>query len=231
MKAIILAAGVGSRIKKFSLKKHKSLIKIGNKSLLTRIVDHLIDINIKDILIVTGHKSELIKREIKTKAKYIYFPGYRSSNNLQTLLYVKNQIKGPFLCLFSDIFFDKKILLNLKKSSKDICLAVDTSKVLKDTMRIKIKNKSLIDIGSQIKVSDGDGNFIGISKFSKKGAINLKKSLKFYQNNYTDYYTLALKRLIKKRNRISYFDVKSLYWTEIDFYKDYLKLKKKYVGK
>ena len=61
MKAIILAAGVGSRIKKFSLKKHKSLIKIGNKSLLKRIVDYLIDINIKDILIVTGHKSEQIK--------------------------------------------------------------------------------------------------------------------------------------------------------------------------
>ena len=100
MKAIILAAGVGSRIKKFSLKKHKSLIKIGNKSLLKRIVDYLIDINIKDILIVTGHKSEQIKREIKTKAKYIFFPEYKSSNNLQTLLYVKNHFKGPFLCLF-----------------------------------------------------------------------------------------------------------------------------------
>ena len=231
MKAIILAAGVGSRIKKFSLKKHKSLIKIGNKSLLKRIVDYLVDLNIKDILIVTGHKSQQIKNEIKTKAKYIYFPSYRTSNNLQTLLYVKNQIKGPFLCLFSDIFFDKRILLNLIKSSKQICLAVDTSKVLKDTMRIKKKNKRLIDIGSQIKVSDGDGNFIGIAKFSKKGAENLKKSLKFYKNNYNDYYTLALKRLIRKKNRISYFDVKSLYWTEIDFYKDYLKLKKKYACK
>ena len=51
MKAIILAAGVGSRIKKFSLKKHKSLIKIDNKSLLTRIVDCLIEIKIKDATI------------------------------------------------------------------------------------------------------------------------------------------------------------------------------------
>ena len=231
MKAIILAAGVGSRIKKFSKKKHKSLIKIGNKSLLSRIVENLINIKIKDILIVTGYKSEQIRNEIKTKANYIYFPRYQTSNNLQTLLYVKDQIKGPFLCLFSDIFFDKKILLNLKNSSKDICLAIDTTKVLKNTMRIKIKNKKLIDIGSQIKVSDGDGNFIGISKFSKKGAVKLKKSLLFYKNNYTDYYTLALRRLIRKKNRISFFDVKSLYWTEIDFYKDYLKLNKKYVSK
>ena len=93
-------------------------------------------------------------------------------------------------------------------------------------MRIKKKNNIITDIGSQIKVSDGDGNFIGIAKFSKKGDESLKKSLKFYKKNHTDYYTIALKRLIRKKNRISYFDVKSLYWTEIDFYKDYLKLKK-----
>ena len=228
MQAIILAAGVGSRIKKFSQKKHKSLIKIANKSLLTRMVDYLIDINIKDILIVTGHKSEQIKSEIKTKAKYIYFPKYQMSNNLQTLLHVKEKINGPFLCLFSDIFFDKKILLNLKKSKKAICLAIDTSKVRKDTMRIIKKNDKITDIGSQIDVSDGDGNFIGIAKFSKIGATNLKNSLNYYKNNHKDYYTLALKRLIKKKKNVNYLDIKSLFWTEIDFYKDYLKLKKRY---
>lgn len=230
MKAIILAAGVGSRIKKFSLNHHKSLIKIGDRSLLTRMVNYLIDINIKDILIVTGYKSEQIKNEIKTKAKYIYFPGYRKSNNLQTLLHVKKEIKGSFICLFSDIFFDKKILINLKKSTKQICLAIDTSKVLKNTMRIKKKDNKLTDIGSQINVADGDGNFIGIAKFSKKGAENLKKSLSFYKNNHTDYYTFALRRLIKKKT-ISYLDIKPLYWAEIDFYKDYLKLKNKHVSK
>ena len=212
MKAIILAAGVGSRIKKFSFRKHKSLIKIGNKSLITRIVDYLIDINIRDILIVTGHKSEQIKNEIKTKAKYIYFPRYKSSNNLQTLLYVKDKIKGPFLCLFSDIFFDKKILLNLKKSPKHICLAIDTTIVRKDTMRIKKKNDMITDIGSQIDVSDGDGNFIGIAKFSKKGASNLKKSLNYHKNNYSDYYTLAFKKLIEQKKKKLVISILSHYF-------------------
>ena len=231
MKAIILAAGVGSRIKKFTVNHHKSLIKIGNTTLLSRMVNYLIDIDIKDILIVTGYKSKQITNEIKKKAKYIYFPGYKKSNNLQTLLHVYKEIKGPFICLFSDIFFDKKILINLKKNTNQICLAIDTSKVLKNTMRIKKMNNKLIDIGSQIKEVDGDGNFIGIAKFSKKGAENLKKSLSFCKDNHNDYYTYALKRLIQKKNRISYLDVKPLYWTEIDFYKDYLKLKNKYASK
>lgn len=231
MKAIILAAGIGSRIKKLSEKKHKSLLKINGKSLLFRIVESLRDLNIKDILIVTGYKSHQIKNEIKDKAKYINFPRYKNSNNLQTLLYVKKEIKGPFICLFSDIFLDKKILLNVKKSKKDICLAIDTSRVLKNTMRIIRKKNEIVDIGSHINVLKGDGNFIGVAKFSRKASQKLKESLNYFKNNYKDYYTLAIRRLINKKNKVGFFDTKSLYWTEIDLYQDFIKLKKKYASK
>ena len=85
MKAIILAAGTGSRIRRLSKIKHKCLIKIGEKTLITRLVDTLREFDIKDILIITGYRSSQIKREIKKKAKYLYFPHYRYTNNLQTL--------------------------------------------------------------------------------------------------------------------------------------------------
>ena len=147
------------------------------------------------------------------------------------MLYVKKEIKGPFICLFSDIFFNKKILSNVKRSKKDICLAIDTSRVLKNTMRIIRKKNEIIDIGSHISVLKGDGNFIGIAKFSKKASKKLKESLNYFKNNYKDYYTLALKRLINKKNKVGFFNVKSLYWTEIDLYEDYIKLKKKYAFK
>jgi len=231
MKAIILAAGVGSRIKNFNKKKHKSLLEVGGKSLLLRIVDSLRELNIKDILIVTGHNSQQIKDSIGNKAKYSFFPNYKTSNNLQTLLSVKKEISGPFICLFADIFFDKKILFNLKKSKKEICLAIDSSKVLKNTMRIVKKNHHINDIGSHIKVAEGHGNFIGIAKFSKKGSKKLKDSLKYFKNNQADYYTMALRRLIEKKNKVSYFDCGSLYWAEIDLYQDYIKLKKNYASK
>ena len=60
MKAIILAAGTGSRIRRLSKIKHKCLIKIGEKTLITRLVDTLREFDIKDILIITGYKSSQI---------------------------------------------------------------------------------------------------------------------------------------------------------------------------
>ena len=231
MKAIILAAGTGSRIRRLSKIKHKCLIKIGEKTLITRLVDTLREFDIKDILIITGYKSSQIEREIKKKAKYLYFPRYRYTNNLQTLLYAKKMINGPFICSFSDVFFDQQIIKNLIKNKNDFCLGIDTGKILKNTMRIIKMGNKITQIGSHIEVSKGNGNFIGIAKFSKKGANKLKKALYHFKENNEDYYTIALEKLINEKNKISFFDCKSLNWGEIDLYKDYIKLKKKYASK
>ena len=231
MKAIILAAGKGSRMGRLTKNTHKTLLKINGTSLLTKIVEDLRNLNIKDILIVTGYKSSLIKNHIKNKARYSYFSNYKNTNNLQSLLHVKNELNSSFICLFSDLFFDKKILSILKKDRKEICLAINTKEVLKNTMRVKIENQNIVDIGSDIDVSEGHGNFIGIAKFSKSGAQKLKKKLNLLKNNYEDYYTEALKKLIKSKNKIRFIDFKSIYWKEVDLNQDYINLKKKYESK
>ncbi len=228
MKAIILAAGRGSRMGKLTKNNHKSLFKIKGQSLLNKIVQDLRYLKIKDILIVTGYKSNLIKKDVKDKVRFSYFPNYKNTNNLQSLLYVKKELNTAFLCLFADLFFDKKIISLLKKNKKDICLGIDTKKVLKNTMRVKLHSHKIIDIGSDIKVSEGHGNFIGIAKFSKFGAQKLKKKLILLKNNHKDYYTEAIKKLIEEKNKIGFIDFKSIYWKEIDLYQDYISLKKKY---
>ena len=79
-----------------------------------------------------------------------------------------------------------------------------------------------------IPVKFGDGNFIGISKFSKKGAIILKKNLIKLKNRYKDYYTIAIQKMIEEKIDISFVDCKKLFWKEIDTIKDYKELLKKY---
>ena len=231
-KAIILAAGIGSRIKKLGTNKPKCLIKIpGDKmSILSRQIKILKKYNIKDILVISGYKSHFIKKEV-SKFKNVrvkYYPNYKLTNNLNTLLYFKNEINVNFICLFADVIFDEKILDILLKKRGNVVAAVDTKKVLRDTMRIKVNKTRLIDIGSHIPVKFGDGNFIGISKFSKKGAIILKKNLIKLKNRYKDYYTIAIQKMIEEKIDISFVDCKKLFWKEIDTIKDYKELLKKY---
>ncbi len=227
-RAIILAAGQGSRLKGF-FNKPKCLIRLGssNRTLLERTYENLIKSNINDIQIVTGYKSAEIKRTLKKKVKYIHFKNYKKTNNLQTLLFVKHLLNSEIICMFADIIYEKKIINRLLKNNKKICLIIDTSNVLEGTMRVKIKKDTIIDIGSHIPVSEGDGNFIGIAKFSKNGASVLKSYLLKQKKNYRDYYTFALRKMIDDRIKINYIDIKKTYWKEIDTNKDLMEAKKK----
>ena len=226
MKAIILAAGQGSRIKKFH-KLPKGLLKFGKykTTILNRICSILEKKNIKKIIVVTGFKSQLIKKELGNRVKYIFFPNYRKTNNLQSLLAAKKELDEGFLCFFSDLIFDEKIIDKIKAKKSDVCLAIDTGKVLNGTMRIKKKNYKIVDIGSHIPTKVGDGNFIGMSKFSKRGANQLKDYLISEKNNRKDYYTFVINKMIKKRKIIKFFDCKNYFWKEIDTYKDLCDMK------
>ena len=59
MKAIILAAGLGSRLRKITKKNHKSLIKIGNQTILERIIYQLELCGVKKINIICGHQKKI----------------------------------------------------------------------------------------------------------------------------------------------------------------------------
>ena len=227
-KAIIFAAGKGTRLQKILNGEPKPLLKINRKSLIEILVDNLKSLKIKNIVILTGFNSKRIKDKIKKDAKYTYYPNYKKTNNLHTLLYSKKELNQSSLCLFSDVIFDKKILVNLIKSKQDIVLAVDKKSRLKNTMRVKIKNSCITDIGNHVKTQYCDGNFTGLAKFSSKGSKIIKKELEKYKNsNFKEYYTFIFNDLAKKKC-IKYVDVSQFLWKEIDTKSDYLKARKIY---
>ena len=84
-KAVILAAGRGSRLQKTLKGKPKPLLKIENKSIINLLIGKLEKLKIKKI-VVTGFKSKIIKKRIRKKIKFIYYPNFNKTNNLHTLL-------------------------------------------------------------------------------------------------------------------------------------------------
>ncbi len=227
MIAIILAAGKGRRLEK-KFNKPKCLITLPTgETILDRICRILKDNKIKKIFIVTGYKNKLIDQHKPNNTKTIFFPKFANSNNLQSLLSVKKIIKGELLCLFADIIFDKEIIKQLiKKKNKDISIAIMRKKILRDTMRVKIKNNAISEIGNQVSVAKADGNFIGIAKFSKTGSKILKKYLTQNKNNFDDYYTEVFNLMINDSiAKIHYLDIKKKFWKEVDTIKDFNILK------
>lgn len=221
MKAIILAAGKGARLSKYH-NLPKGLLKFGKNeiSILERLCAVLEKNKFKKIVIITGYKNKLIEKKIGKRAKYLFYPGFKDNNNLQSLLSAKKELNQGFYCFFADLIFDEKVLKKLIKKKTNTCLTIDTKKVLSGTMRIKKKHDKIIDVGSHIPTKEGDGNFIGISKFSKSGALLLKSHLIKEKNNKKDYYTHVIKKIVKEKKIVNFFDCKRYFWKEIDTYKD-----------
>ena len=225
MQAIILSAGRGKRLSKW-ISYPKCLIELNSdQTLIDRILELLNNEGIYDIHLVVGYKSYLIKKKVRKKIKYHHFKNFNSCNNLQTLLSVKKLLNKETIILFSDIIFDRKILRSVKNNNKSIVLAIKTKKILKDTMRVKIKNDKITDIGNQIKMKSADGNFIGLAKFSKKSIKILKKYLIHNKKNKKDYYTKALIDMIQDGIAPNYIKTDKFFWKEIDTIKDLNSLK------
>ena len=86
MKAFIIAAGLGSRLRPFTKNLPKNLVKIGNKTILDRQLEVLNSLNIKDINIIVGYKRNKFKNK---KLKYFYNKDFSRNNILESLFCAK----------------------------------------------------------------------------------------------------------------------------------------------
>jgi len=122
LKAIILAAGEGKRLRPLTNDQPKCMVKLFGKSLIEHQLNVLNKYNISDISIVTGHKGNKIKFP---KIKYFRNKNYKSTNMVETLFCAKNEIVGSVIVSYGDIIYEKKVLEKLVKSQDDFAILVD----------------------------------------------------------------------------------------------------------
>lgn len=221
MKAIILAAGKATRLLPLTKDTPQCLLKVGGKTILEHQIESLKKAGIEDILVITGYLSDKTEKFCKEKGiEFLFNPFYDVSGMALTLWISKIKLDEDFILLYSDILFDSKIIEGLTDNKADICLAIK-----KDGLREEAEK--VIDIAGIIqnisKVDKGKKNaeFIGISKFSKKGSdklISLVSSLAKSDINFS--LIVALDKLIEQGESVISFDIKDSKFIDIDFPED-----------
>lgn len=118
MRAILLAAGMGTRLRPLTLETPKPLIKVNGESMIERQIKSLREIDIDEIIVVTGYlkeKFEFLKE--KYGVKLIYNDKYNIYNNIYTMYLVKDYLKNSYV-IEGDIYLNKNFLKkNIEKSS------------------------------------------------------------------------------------------------------------------
>ena len=118
MKALILAAGYGKRLRPITDRIPKSMVEVNGTPLLVNNLHNLTELGINQIGIVVGHMAEYIRDSIGNKfngAQIIYYENtrYRETNNIYSLYKALDFFDDDSLMLECDIFYDKSILRKL----------------------------------------------------------------------------------------------------------------------
>ena len=226
MQAIIMAAGVGSRLGKMTEDKPKSFVEIKNKKLIEYNIDLLTHHGITDIVIVVGYMYERFEALYKGRdnIRFVYNPFYKTTNVLGSFWCAQHLMSDSFIYMHADTLCDTKIFEELLEAKGDIVLPVDFGPCDEEAMKVKLDSERVRRINKSMNPSDADGEFIGIAKLSKNIVDALKKtSIQLMkEQGQNAYFEEAIQKLIDKGDcDVKVIPTQDRFWCEIDFIEDY----------
>lgn len=233
MRAIILAAGKGTRLFPLTRNTPKSLLDLGNGiSLIENQLMSLTEANVKDIYVVVGYRADQIEAKIKTldeiecNIETIYNPFIDVSNNLISLWFARHMMDEDFLIINGDDIFIPDVITGLLNAepNNEICLTISVKDQYNyDDMKIIHKNNKIMRIGKNIPIDEANGESIGIMRISGKSKINFKKVMDQMvrdPDNLNYFYLSIFQQMIDVGWPIYYYLTENDYWAEVDFHPD-----------
>ena len=181
---IIVAAGLGSRLKKYTNDLPKCMLDFGGKTLLQRQIEAFNENGLNKISVIRGFKKEKINYPDLT---YFENKEYKNNNILNSLMYAEEALNGHVIVSYSDILFEKEVVDRLMKSEHDISIVVDIDwrgyyvdrnehPINEAENVIFDANNNVVEIGKILtNKHDVHGEFIGMMKFSPRGSEIFKK--------------------------------------------------------
>ena len=242
-KALIIAAGLGSRLKKHTENLPKCMLDFGGKTLLQRQLDSYKKNGIKDISLIRGYKKEKINYK---GIKYFENTDYKNNNILNSIFYAEKVINGNIIISYSDILFDSSVVERTLSSDHDISVIVDIDwrgyYVGRKDHPISEAENVIFNSNNEVekigKINTGNeevhGEFIGMIKLSNRGTEIFKEHFhrlkKIYWNKpfqraktfQKAYLTDFIQELVDIGIKVHCVIIESG-WKEIDTVEDYKK--------
>ena len=239
MRAIILAAGMASRLRPLTNNTPKCLLKIGERSLLQRSIDALTSNGIKEIVIVTGYLHNLIEKSVKEQypdinVSFIHNDVYDSTNNIYSLWLARPKADGEeILLLDSDLLYDPEIITRVLNTPAENILTLIRHDLGEEEMKVVTDGGSegnITEISKTCSPTDAIGESLGIEKMGKLYTSALYKELEPMMNKEhleNVFYEKAFERLIPQGHTFKVLDVTDLFSCELDTVEDFQNAKER----
>ncbi len=161
----------------------KCFAPVAGKPILSWIVEALNAAQIQQIVFIGGYKIEKV-RETYPHFTFYHNTNWEQNNILTSLFYAEEEMKEGFLCSYADILYRPVVVQKLLQSKADITLAVDTAWRQRyqkrhthpetDAEKVLARGDRVIAIGRHLPSEEAWGEYMGVAKFSPRGAALLR---------------------------------------------------------
>ena len=224
MKAVILAAGRGTRIRSVHGERPKCLIEVDNTTILDHQLEALSMVGIQDVAIVVGYEKEQIiahvnaRKLLTQKIVFIENSAFAITNNIYSLWLALDWLRGDsFIVLNADVIFDPEILDLAMRPQAPISMIVDP--LWRDeTMKVIIVDDHVTKMSKKLSREEFSGTYIGITVFSKSVQTRFFRKMEaaIAAGRVNEFFNVAVQELANEGVPVGYTGTDGLPWAEID---------------
>lgn len=187
MRAIIIGAGRGSRLRHETDHIPKTLVEVMGRPMLEWILEALAAAGIerRDIIFISGYAEEAVRSRYP-ELTFVRNADWEKNNILLSLLSAREFLSEGFLSTYADIIYDGEVAKRLARSPHDIVLGCDTAWRRRyvsrsqhpetDAEKMRVDGDRVLEVGRTIPSEAADGEFIGVMKLSPAGARELVRA-------------------------------------------------------
>lgn len=241
MKAVVLAAGMNSRIGDVEAGNPKPLFRLGNSTMIEKVLTGLSKTSVTEIIIVTGYKGKKIRDKIGNmfggkSIKYVYNSNYRHSSNIYSLLVTQKYIDDGLVFTNADSILEEPLYRKVVSDDRKNLILIDGSgeKLSEDDpVKVRVDKKGLITlIGKKMDEKLANGVAVGLYKFSQEASKKLfRSSIEILKDQKVrGGYLLSVRKVLEKFQVEPYY-TEDMFWYDIDTPEEYQYLVNKYKEK
>lgn len=172
MKAILLAAGIGSRLHPLTQNKPKTLVKVNGVPILKRAVEALLKNGIRDIVICCGCGADQLVEYCSrtfpgTPISFVHNERYAATNNMYSLFLARGHLTDDTLILNGDVVFEEGIAAALRDKPGN-WVAVEKGRYREESMKVTVREGHIRSISKKIPPEAAYGCSLDIYKFGKE---------------------------------------------------------------
>ena len=222
MKAILLAAGRGTRISRMVQDVPKSTLPINGLPLIRHTAQMLLDEGM-EVIVCVGYRWEDVETALEgLEVKYYFNPFYDVTNSIASLWFAKNEMNDDMLIMNADVYFSKELLHKMLADKNEVVMGMDTGRIEVGDYFFQVINGCVKKYGKDLPRSERNCEYVGLAKinknFNSKFVTQMDKLI--YSQQHDLWWENVLYSLTEQED-IHTIDVRGIFWSEIDYFDDY----------